>query len=386
MVIEMTIQNGFDSFVRLLNLSCRKSYFGKRCMIFVVSIVSDIKMDKFRKRKSSVAINVDKEKVFEVCKENIQDPHIAGTVVFRGQNFSTKCHIGMDEIGLLMAAYPTSFERTPITNLGTFQMIQERQSNMASRSMGVCGNTSKHHYFNDKCTNTSLVPLTSPFMNMILYVTEQQDSSGQVLLGLIKTAFKTLHHWKYIRSDDVCPYGIVICPRHDRKKGVLESFSNCGHRDSTDCTNEAQGSLVFAHLQEVVNSTTVLEYFSRMYSTSCDVLVCPIIPLPTTCAWKLIEDPDQFGFNHILYFVVVEAGIAWDLSSDVFTEDIGIIGGTFLGKLVEHMTSCLLYEEKSSGWVTTLCPGNACNFARGRSGGSKQLQRSSGITSRSRRY
>jgi hypothetical protein len=44
---------------------------------------------------------------------------------------------------------------------------------MASRSMGMCGNMSEHHYFNDKCTNTSLVPLTSPFMNMILHVTEQ---------------------------------------------------------------------------------------------------------------------------------------------------------------------------------------------------------------------
>ncbi len=49
-VMEMTIQNGFDSFVRLLNLSCGKSYFGKRCMIFVVPILSDIKMDKLRKK------------------------------------------------------------------------------------------------------------------------------------------------------------------------------------------------------------------------------------------------------------------------------------------------------------------------------------------------
>jgi hypothetical protein len=76
--------------VRLLNLSCGKSYFGKRCLIFVVSIVSDIKMDKLRKRKSSIAIDVDQEKVFEISNENIQDPHIAGTVVFRGQNFFNK--------------------------------------------------------------------------------------------------------------------------------------------------------------------------------------------------------------------------------------------------------------------------------------------------------
>ncbi len=156
----------------------------------------------------------------------------------------------------------------------------------------------------------------------------------------------------------------------------MESFSNCGHQDSTDCTDEAQGDLVFAYLHEV-NSITVLEYFCQMYSSFCDVLVRSIVPLPTTCAWKLIEDPDLFNFNHILYFVVADAGIAWDLLSNVFTEDVGIIGGTFLGKLVEHVTSCSLYEKKTSGWVTTLCPGNACNFAWGSSGSNKQLRRSS---------
>ena len=52
MIIEMMTQKGFDSFVRLLILSCGKSYFGKRCMIFVVSIVSDTDMDKLRRTKS----------------------------------------------------------------------------------------------------------------------------------------------------------------------------------------------------------------------------------------------------------------------------------------------------------------------------------------------
>ena len=37
-------------------------------MIFVVSIISDIKMDKLRKRKSSIAINVDQEKVLRFAK------------------------------------------------------------------------------------------------------------------------------------------------------------------------------------------------------------------------------------------------------------------------------------------------------------------------------
>jgi hypothetical protein len=82
MVIEMTTQNGFDSFVRLLILSCGKSYFGKRCKIFVVSIVSYTNTDKLRRTTLSIMIDVDQEKVFEVREENIQDPHIPGTVVF----------------------------------------------------------------------------------------------------------------------------------------------------------------------------------------------------------------------------------------------------------------------------------------------------------------
>ena len=70
------------------------------------------------------------------------------------------------------------------------------------------------------------------------------------------------------------------------------------------------------------------------------------------------------------YFIVSEAGRAWDISSHVLA-NIGRVGGTFFGKLVEHVTSCSLYQEKSSGWVTTLCPGSACNFAWGTSGGKK---------------
>ena len=108
-------------------------------------------------------------------------------------------------------------------------------------------------------------------------------------------------------------------------------------------------------------STVMMEYLQRMYSSFCDVLVHPLIPFPTTCAWKPIEDPDEYNYKHISYFVIVDAGIAWDLSSDVFSDGISTISGTFFGKLVEHCTSCSLYQEMSSGGVTTLCPENACN-------------------------
>jgi hypothetical protein len=83
-----------------------------------------------------------------------------------------------------------------------------------------------------------------------------------------------------------------------RIKGVLESFSNYGHRDSADCTDEEQGEIVCEYLQDV-RCPILQEYFSRMHSIFNEILVRPIIPLPTTCAWKLIENPEQFSFKHI---------------------------------------------------------------------------------------
>jgi hypothetical protein len=171
-----------------------------------------------REKKSTIAIDDDSSKLFEISDRNVQDPNIQGTVVFQGNIFSTICQVGNKKIALVMSAYPSSFERNCTSNQITFHMTQERQSNMASRIMGVCGKQYKHHYFNDTNTNTCLVPFTSPLMNVLNYVTRQvQDSSGQILIGLIKKSYKTICNWKDIRSDDICPYGIITCPRHDKK-------------------------------------------------------------------------------------------------------------------------------------------------------------------------
>ena len=63
-----------------------------------------------------------------------------------------------------------------------------------------------------------------------------------------------------------------------------------------------------------------------------------------------------------------------DLSSHVYDDTTDILGGTFLGGIVEHCTSCSLWMEETTGWVTTLCPGNASNFAWGSIGRRTGLQ------------
>ena len=302
MVLEMSIENGFDSFVRMLVLSCGTSYFGKKCMMFVVSIVSESEMEVLRaKNMSPTVIDHDDEKLFEIHQSNIQDPHVAGTVVFRANFFPTICHIGMEEIGLVMAAYHTT------GNQGIFHMTKERQSNMASRNMGVCKNSSLNHYYNNTTTNTLLVPFTSPLTSVMNAVTTQaQDSSGQVVIGLIRKAFKTQCNSSNIGSEGVCPYGILTCPKHDKKKGLLESFSNCGHCDTTDCINEEQGLIVLSYLQEMNNNTVVMEYLQRMYLSFSDVIESPLIPIPTTFLSDVPFPCDKLGMypNGLQYFAL----------------------------------------------------------------------------------
>jgi hypothetical protein len=106
----------------------------------------------------------------------------------------------------------------------------------------------------------------------------------------VKSVFHKACDWKHIRSDHVCPYGIMTCHRINKKKSILKSFSNCGHRDLTDCTDKDQGHIFSAYLQDSQNKL-VDEYLSRIYDVLEDQLHQPTIPLPTTYAWKLIKDP-----------------------------------------------------------------------------------------------
>ena len=173
---------------------------------------------------------------------------------------------------------------------------------MSSLSMGVVGNRTEHNYFNE---NTSLILLTSSLMNSLHQVSVQaQDASGQVFIVLIRTPFSSHYNWdKLLVSDDICPYGIMTCPRRIRRNTVIQSFCNGGHRDSTDCIDEKQGQIVCDYIK-TINNSIIEDYFERMYATFGDCLKSLRVPLPTTCAWKIIGKPEHYGFKHLSYFVV----------------------------------------------------------------------------------
>ena len=230
--------------------------------MFVVSIVSQSDLETVGKSE----MNGNCHQRFTVMEHNQQDPHYIGTVVFRGNPFPKMCQLGMDEVSLIMESYPKSFDRYRTRNQGTFHMIKKRQSSMSSRSMGVVSDRTEHDYFNDCTTNTSLVPMTSALMNCLHRCSVQaQDASGQVLIGLIKRAFSSHYNWENITSDDICPYGIMTCPRRIRNNEVLESFCNGGHRDSSDCLDDVQGLIVHEYIK-TIKIPIIKDYLDRMYA------------------------------------------------------------------------------------------------------------------------
>ena len=110
--------------------------------------------------------------------------------------------------------------------------------------------------------------------------------------------FACHYNWdKLLLSDDICPYGInyslMTCPRRIRRNQIIESFCNGRHRDNTDSIDDEQGQIVSDYIK-TINSSIIEEYFERMYATFGDCLKRPRVPLPTTCAWKIIEKPEHY--------------------------------------------------------------------------------------------
>ena len=373
-MIDLSSENGVHSYIRLTNLQCNGNYFNEKCVMFVVSIVSERELDVLKHSKENVSVDSNSKQIFALMNHNQQDPRYMGTVVFHGCPFPKKCQLGMNEVSLVMAAYPKSLSRYCTSNQGTFHMVKKRLSSMSSRSMGVVSNSVEHDHYNESSMNTSLVPLTSSLMTALGRLNEQaQDASGQILIGLIKKAFSNHYGWKDITSEHICPYGIMTCPQRIRQNKVIESFCNTGHRDMGDSLDDEQGSIVLQYIKRI-NNAMINDYIDRIYATFASSIQEPRIPLPTTCAWKLIEHPEPYSYKHMSFFIVSECGISWDLSSHVFDDTTDILGGTFLGGIVEHCTSCSLWMEESSGWVTTMRPGSASNFAWGRGGNKNGLK------------
>ncbi len=117
--------------------------------MFIVSVVSDKEMESLSGNETSHQMNDNNHQRFTLFKQNQHDPHVMGTVVFRGHPFPKICQLGKDEVSLIMESYPTLFSQCRTKNQGTFHMIGKRQSYLSILSMGGIGNRTEHNYFNN---------------------------------------------------------------------------------------------------------------------------------------------------------------------------------------------------------------------------------------------
>ena len=86
-MIDLSSENGVHSYIRLTNLQCNGNYFNEKCVMFVVSIVSERELDVLKHSKENVSVDSNSKQIFALMNHNQQDPRYMGTVVFRGCPF-----------------------------------------------------------------------------------------------------------------------------------------------------------------------------------------------------------------------------------------------------------------------------------------------------------
>ncbi len=77
-------------------------------------------------------------------------------------------------------------------------------------------------------------------------------------------------------------------------------------------------------------------------------------------------DESNDDWDHVQYFILLDFGLAFDLSSGVFTDNIDQVGTTFYGSMFNHLTSWSLWISNDDKFVTLHPSGRNDLFAWGR--------------------
>ena len=373
---EISYDNCGRRFIRMHDMQCGGTYDGYVCLLHIVSIVEE--KDLRIIADVSDVVKLDETTYVQYVTSNIQDPHIPyGTVVFRGYPLGKDLNLTDKHINLLHTVYPKGGMSRKVTDSnGFFQMFGNRQGSENNRSMGQISSGSNHSYYDASECDESLATHLSPTINSMSHVTRSvQETSGQIETGTIEAAFRQDGD-QDISSVDICPYNISTGPRRYPRRGYGVSFSNSYHKDG-DTLNKEQTHMVMKYI-ESINCPQLEEYIRRKQATFKDVTDSDKISLPTTCAWKQRERPEDYAYIHNQHFIVAEAGVSFNLSSYVYdsllphldddnTQSV-ILGATFFGSLIGHLTSTSMYEVEGGQGATTLMPGNAAIEAWGSSG------------------
>ncbi len=93
------------------------------------------------------------------------------------------------------------------------------------------------------------------------------------------------------------------------------------------------------------------------------------LPLPPNCCLMQMDESSN-DWKHIQYFILLDFGLGYDLSTSFFTDYIDQIGATFYGPMFNHLTSWSLWVCNDEKQVTLHPSGRNDLLAWGRGGGS----------------
>ena len=225
-------------------------------------------------------------------------------------------------------------------------MIGKRRSKQSTGTMFCLQNNVDKHQYYRKTMNSLLLPYVRSMVNVLreeaLYT---NYASGEGLMSLYK---KILQKNQCI---DLCEQTII----------TQTHFHNTIHRDCKSTLNSVDSESVWndCSIQNFPRSD-VKRYIGQLMKETKGYL-----PKSTTCCWSLRKEISEFC--HIQYFVDIDHGYAYDLSSPILSNNNNV-GATFQSSLFRHCTTVPIWIDLYGNYYLH-GPELMYNFAWGTDGG-----------------
>jgi hypothetical protein len=237
---------------------------------------------------------------------------------------------------------------------GSFEIFDERKTSQASGSLFAAPGQTKHHHHHRKSFNRTIHILAKAMLNSLGDETVATTySCGESLMTIMKNSLGMRE-----RSQ--------VCPRLIISKGFSDEtgWFNYLHRDNDFGSKEATAKavkLIESLPCDLTCGKVKRYYLHRYFKCTKQTNYCRA----TTCCWKVMEKDDNFV--HRQYFVNTTCGVVYNLSSNVFTDDIHQLGATFYGGLSEHCTSMPVFVSTDGLRVRIRPNGRNYNLGWGKS-------------------
>ena len=225
--------------------------------------------------------------------------------------------------------------RARTSHTGSFHIIGPRHSKMSSRTMARF-NQHQHQYNDSSHFMLPLGPWVKCVFNVMMeHVTIMQFNYGMLMDGLCKKVDRM-----YNKTYSICKgWGIV----------TSNWFSNTYHKD--DDFNKRYYNEVVEYIGK--GNARLRRYLARYCLLFPNLHLKKYLPLSTCCCW--VYEKHCTEWVHMQYFVLLDVGLAFDLSSDMFMHNFEQLTGCFYGGLFGHLTSRSTWISKVGMSITTVC-------------------------------